>query len=116
MESISQATGEQRVAVSSNRLLDAFWVLLHPAYWLQNHSYSAEWDEELTRLMESETFREYDGYEAKLGKHRVWVTNHPYASFVLQPMQVRPRRSTINRAHQKMMRDLIASNIPDSTQ
>lgn len=92
-------------------LLAAFWVLLHPNYWLQNHPYSPEWDEELNRLIATETFTEYDGYTAKLGKHLVWVANHPYASMTIRYLEVRPRRRTIYLAHRKLVRDMMAANI-----
>lgn len=101
---------EAPAELSCTDLLAAFRVLTTPSCWLQNYPYSPEWDKELNRLMASQRFENVDKYTATLGRHEVWISNHPYASFTLRNLGVRPKRSTILRAQRKLIGDVIAAN------
>ena len=84
-------------------------VLTTPLCWLQNYEYSRELDIEINRLLDSgETFKDITGYEATLGDLRLWVENHPYASFTI--MRARPSRATILRAMDKLVVDMMEQN------
>lgn len=90
-------------------------VLLTPECWTQIHQYSEEWDRKLNELMATERFRS-DGsmFTVQLGTFRVWVSNHPYASmgpYYRGLIWCRPRRITVLRAHDKMVRDLIEESV-----
>ena len=88
------------------------WIvaLLHPSTWIQVEHYSAEWDAELKRLMRTERFVFVDPYRSKIGNHILWTENHPYGSFVVCRLGVRPRRATILRAEEKRIRDTLTDN------
>src|SRR5688572_20466057 len=71
--------------------------------------YCAAWDKKLNQLMACRNFEKVDNFTAKIGGHTVWIENHPYASFTPQDfgIHVRPSRSTILAAHDKLIDDLI---------
>lgn len=72
-------------------------VLLTPGCWLQNYPYSRAWDDELTWLLDHGFgFERESRFNAHIADYRVWVSNHPYASFTVDNM--RPSRATILRA------------------
>ena len=84
----------------TNAWADVVRVLLCPACWLQNGSFSAEWDVALTdQLDRGVPFMpiEFSQLRATIGPFEVWVGNHPYASFTCHDL--RPRRATVLRAH-----------------
>ena len=84
---------------------DFMRVLLTPRCWLQNDRYSPLWDAKLNELMERHHFKpEHTRHYAMLGTAKVWVSNHPYASFTYG--KLRPRRITILRAMDKLRQDL----------
>lgn len=91
-------------------ILNVWMVITTPECWIQGSLYSVEWDKELIRLISDGQFTDIDNYTAKIGGHLVWVSNHPYGSFTLTPIGVRPRRSTILRAYDKLVRDQIAND------
>lgn len=103
------------VASWTGRRVDALvsfvYVIVHPGYWLQNEQYSAIWDEQLKKLLATHKFKNYDRYNASLGGLRIWVSNHPYASFTFK--HVRPKRTTILKAHRQLMRDIIVESIQE---
>ncbi len=77
-------------------------------------SYSAEWDAKLNKLLDTHSFTKIDKYRASLGDTRVWIANHPYASFLPcvegrgdwgVAIEIRPSRATIARAHLKLDHD-----------
>lgn len=94
-----------QIKAGIDALVNFVYVLVHPGYWLLNTPYSEIWDAQLKKLLAKHTFKDYDGYNASLGGLRIWVSNHPYASFTFN--HVRPKRSTIRKAHQKLIRDII---------
>jgi len=98
------------------RLLDAvvslLFIFFHPSYWLMNNPYSREWDHELVRLMNNLKFTEINAYHATIGDKKVWIANHPYASFTfsqnINPFEhtvSRPSRWTIYIARKKLQCD-----------
>lgn len=89
---------------SLRRIADLLIALITPSCWLQNDPFCREWDEELSALLDAgERFTNISAYEATIGGYRVWITNHPYASFTFR--KLRPRRTTILRAHRRLVRD-----------
>lgn len=85
-------------------------VLTNPSCWTQSDPYSEEWDEELNKAMESHTFEYTDEFVARIGDLRVWISNHPYASFTPYSggsffTEVRPKRYTILAAMDKLIKD-----------
>lgn len=87
---------------------DLFLVLKTPSCWLQNNGYSPIWDRKFRELLAEHSFKKTSNYTADLGGICVWVANHPYASFSpygKDHADVRPSRSTILRAHDKLMSD-----------
>ena len=102
-QTFTKIRGQIKAGVDA--LVSFVYILVHPGYWLQNESYSAIWDAQLKKLLAKHTFKDYDGYHASLGGLRIWVSNHPYASFTFK--HVRPKRTTILKAHRQLMRDII---------
>jgi len=84
--------------------IDTLKVIFNPACWIQNHVYSKAWDMKLNELMETYTFKNNNGYHATLGNYEIWISNHPYASFLHN--NVRPKRKTILRAYNKLQMDM----------
>ncbi len=88
-----------------------FKVLFTPSCWLQLQSYSPVWDAQLRHLLDSgEKFSNLSptGCSAKIGKHEVWIENHPYASFTpYQGLKYRPSRATILRAMDHLVKDVL---------
>jgi hypothetical protein len=85
-------------------------VLTTPSCWLQNNSYSRQWDRRLKELMATHRFVRTSRHTAMLGDVLIWIANHPYASFSPygdREMEIRPSRLTIFRAHDKLMRDIL---------
>lgn len=85
-------------------------VLTTPSCWLQNNSYSRQWDRRLNELMAKHKFVRVSKHTARLGDLLIWVANHPYASFSPygeHEQDIRPRRVTIFRAHDKLMSDTL---------
>ena len=80
-------------------------VLITPACWIQNYDYSKAWDIKLKKLMEENKFTGLDLYTARLGNQSIWIANHPYASFTSSYLNVRPKRSTILYAWDKLEKD-----------
>lgn len=95
------------------RVLYLLRVLVTPSCWLQNYPYSTAWDAELRRLMNTNCFVCEDRYTALLDGRRIWISNHPYASFTpyWEIARVRPSRSTILEAFDKLQRDQLC--LPD---
>lgn len=80
-------------------------VLITPSCWIQNETYSEVWDSKLNSLMETNSFALKNEYCAEIGGICVWIANHPYASFAVKG--VRPSRSTILKAYDKLMLDYL---------
>ena len=81
-----------------------FKVLFTPSCWIQNNTYSREWDQLLNELIDSSDFDSIEEYDANINGIRVWTGNHPYASFTC--LGVRPSRMTIFKARDKLERDI----------
>lgn len=95
-------------------------VLFNPVCWLQNNSYSAEWDFELKQLLCEHKFVKTSSCTAMLGDVHIWIENHPYSSFHpysnsllhKQPDgfdfddEIRPSRMTIFYAMDRLQDDL----------
>lgn len=90
-----------------SKLKEAMRVLLCPKCWMQLNPYSPEWDAHLNQLMADDRFKKVDGHTAMIGGLEVWISNHPYGSFTLHNpcLSIRPKRSTILRAHRRMVFD-----------
>jgi hypothetical protein len=87
---------------------DALAVFFTASCWSQNHPYSALWDARLNRLLREFHFTDITEHTAKLGDYKIWIDNHPYASFTPYGMgvpEVRPRRATILRAYKQLLAD-----------
>jgi hypothetical protein len=83
---------------------DLLRVLFTPSCWMQNEPYSEQWDIKLNKLMECYSFTDVTKHTAKLGNFNLWIENYPYASFVPYPfINVRPRRITVLKAHDKLV-------------
>jgi hypothetical protein len=78
-------------------------IFFNPSYWIMNHPYSAEWDKELNDLMGEHDFKKHSDYYSFLGDKKIWVQNHPYASFTRDYQ--RPSRITIYKANEKLKSD-----------
>jgi hypothetical protein len=90
-----------------------FKVIFTPGCWVQNKSYSAILDAKLNKLMQEGDFYNIDKYHAEIGGIKLWISNHPYASFSMG--MERPSRRTILKAHDKLLNDFISKEIIDST-
>lgn len=71
-----------------------------------NGQYSPSLDKELNELMRTNQFEYIDHYEAKIGNKRVWIANHPYASFTKTSGDGRPSRLTIVKARRNYLNDI----------
>ena len=107
-----------------------------PDYWQMNHDYCEKWDAELRQLMKEHDFKQLTvnygkikhicKYEVKLGDRKIWVENHPYASFcdktlterlagAMIPERKRPSRQTIYLAKKKLEEDKKKPDWDDDT-
>ena len=93
-------------------MIDFLRVLRTPRCWLQNELYSAQWEKRLGQLAMDNNFVREGGHIARLDTTRIWISNHPYASFVpiiegtvCTKLPVRPRRATILKAMDKLVKD-----------
>ena len=91
-----------------HKLSDIINGALNPKYWLMNEPYNEDWDKVLNDLLDKHNFTEIDTYHATLGDARLWITNHPYASFVYMSdtVCVRPSKATLSKAYRKLMNQL----------
>jgi hypothetical protein len=96
------------------KLKGAWRVFMTPSCWMLNYPFDARWDTLLKGALIEHSFRpvyyflsnEEDPHHVYLGPYKLWVTNHPYASFVpAKGPQVRASRITILEAHDKWVRD-----------
>lgn len=104
--------------------LGQMWrVLMTPSCWIQVNPYSAVWDRKLKEALRQHKFRaafylddepkyaafanRKDEYSVWLGPYRLWLANHPYASFGLSFKGPRPSRITILEAYDRMLEDLL---------
>ena len=81
-------------------------VLLHPSCWLQLYQYSHIWDGILNQAIDKYKFTNPDKYHVSLGPMRIWIANHPNASFCCPITNLRPKRSTILKAMDKLLKDV----------
>ena len=90
------------------KLYEFLFFLLRPSFWVMNDPYNEKWDMKLNELMRKYIFKNKDNHEAKIGNAKVWIANHPYASFTCRDFPNkyfygRPSRMTIYRARKKLM-------------
>ena len=102
----------------NRKIKNILFTICHPSYWIMNHEYSEVWDTLLRKQAEEQYFTPeedddpYLSYTVKLGSLRLWVANHPYASFTQPPFdmigcrRIRPSRLTIYQLHKKMIQDI----------
>lgn len=91
-------------------------VIFTPACWTQLYLYSDAWDRELKLLLANYSFTNITLYTAQLGPVKLWIANHPYASFHPQfpcEIEVNASRATTLEAHDRMIRDAIWAMIPE---
>lgn len=81
-------------------MIEILKVIFSPSYWLMNYNYSKVWDEKLNELLEKNNFTDIGEYDATIWEYKVWISNHPYASFRCN--NVRPSRRTIMKARVKL--------------
>ena len=81
---------------------------LDPSTWIQLHPYSETWDRELNSLLDNNSFEDIEECLATLGGLTIWTESHPYASFRPHNLKVRAKRSTVSRAHEKLISDHVA--------
>jgi len=84
-------------------------ILLRPSYWSQNYKFSKEVDKSLNYLLDKYEFTNIDECTARLGSTKIWIANHPYASFRIDEFPIknlRPSRKTILRAYKKLNRKM----------
>lgn len=70
------------------RLMQVNWLKLkykllavvHPGAWIRNNRTDPAWDQELWDLLECGEIEYVSSYYAIIGKYKVWIENHPYAS------------------------------------
>ena len=95
-------------------------IFFNLSYSTMNYKYSKEWDLRLNQLMNEHSFTRISDHSAYLGDTELWISNHPYASFVemgetfliRDDQRVRASRLTIYKAHKKLEQDkLIPENI-----
>lgn len=80
--------------------------LFRPGWWVMLCPYSDGWDKRLNELLDGHEFEAVNEYSARIGGVELWIANHPYASMRPYNFNVRARRSTIERAHNKLMANL----------
>lgn len=96
--------------IDTNKIRETLDVLLHPSCWSQLNPFNAEWDRRLTWLLDNGyrfSSHEYLDARVYLGDYKIWIKNHPYASFHPIGIDVRPRRATILRAHRIYLNDIL---------
>jgi len=70
--------------------------LFTPSCWIQNYSYSHVLDKWYIKQLDTgKRFTNIDDFHATFCGYRIWITNHPYASFRLGDR--RPSRATVLR-------------------
>jgi hypothetical protein len=98
-----------------NNFIKNLQFIFKPNYWLLSHSYSEKWDQELNKLLDENEFvlvprrSDNDHFYAMLGGTKLWIKNHPFASFcdTDNPLGYykRPSRKTLFRAYKKLKYD-----------
>lgn len=93
-----------------NRFILNLQFIFRPSYWCMLYPYSKEWDRKLNKLLDEERFKEISFCTAVLGTQKIWIANHPYASFtpygIYDRIEVRSSRLTIKRARKKLLNDM----------
>lgn len=87
--------------------------MFHPSYWVMNYSYSRTLDKFfLSGISEGELFTEISRYHAEFKGQKIWISNHPYSSFTIDAMEIRPSVTTINKLEQLLTKSALnKSNI-----
>lgn len=85
-----------------------FRILTTPSCWIRNYAYSHAWDIELNALLDKHQFIPVTPCVAELGPYKIWIENHPYASFqqyLPNAIKMLPSRATVFRAMDKLEED-----------
>ena len=87
-------------------------ILTTPSCWIRNHKTDLIWDMKLNQLLDKYDFADIEEHTARLGDQKVWIKNHPFASFSpynrpYGPLHVLPKRETVFRAHDKLVRQMV---------
>ena len=85
--------------------------IFRPKFWLMNHRYDKDWDNEFNMLLDEHTFSNIGDYTSKLGDTEIWITNYPFACFRKRYVNKRPSRLTILRAKKQFDRDKLRLQI-----
>lgn len=92
------------------RFILSLQFIFRPSYWILKDGYSEGWDHKLNKLLDENSFKNFDYYTAVLGTQKIWIANHPYASFTphgdYSKKVMRPSRLTIKRARKKLLKDM----------
>lgn len=83
-------------------------LIIRPSYHIMNNRYSKAWDDEINNLVLKYKFEKLNEYVALLGNKRIWIANHPYASFVDSNNMgnYRASRYTIYKLRKKLLEDI----------
>ena len=86
-------------------------ILTTPSCWYRNHKVDLVWDMKLNQLLDKYDFTDITEHTVTLGSTRVWIKNHPYASFTLYHpsagvVKILPKRETVFRAYDKLVRQM----------
>lgn len=93
-----------------------FYFLFHPRFWIMNDKYWDVWDREFNRLLDTYEWGEVTQYTARLGAHRIWISNYPYGAFTIysdsfaRTLNFRPSRKTILKAHKSLLKHITNHN------
>ena len=75
-----------------------------PSFWIRTKRTSRAWDRRLNALLDAGIpFTDIGCYTARIGDYKVWIENHPYASFTLYgdgKSDIGVSRSTVARARE----------------
>lgn len=87
-------------------------ILATPSCWIRNHKVDLVWDMKLNQLLDKYDFTDITEHTVTLGSTRVWIKNHPYASFspyspAAGTVSVLPTRETAFRAHDKLVHQMV---------
>jgi hypothetical protein len=91
------------------KIKELLFALTHPSFWIQNHPFNKEWEDEFNKLMLNHKFEQIGEFTAKLGNKTIWISNYPYASFSDHDFETiykyLPKRLTRYKAMKKLEED-----------
>lgn len=61
-------------------MLDFFWVLIRPHFWIRNYRFSKEWDKFIRKCIdENRPVQSKSRYDVKIDGVTIWIENYPHA-------------------------------------